>query len=92
MSAQSATAMGITTSARAAVCRALLAWYRRTARDLPWRRTRAPYCIWLSEILLQQTRVETVEPYYGRVMAALPTVGALAAAPRVRDTLGGGSR
>lgn len=84
MSAQSATAMGITTSARAAVRRALLAWYRRTARDLPWRRTRAPYCIWLSEILLQQTRVETVEPYYERFMAALPTVAALAAAPLER--------
>ncbi len=65
----------------AAIRRALLQWYAATARDLPWRRTRDPYCIWLSEIMLQQTRVETVLPYYARFLAAYPTVADLAAAP-----------
>ena len=60
---------------------ALLAWYRRGHRDLPWRRTRDPYAVWLSEIMLQQTRVQTVIPYYERFLAALPTVHALAEAP-----------
>ncbi len=64
--------------------RALLAWYRCSARDLPWRRTRDPYHIWLSEILLQQTRVETVIGYYERFVAAFPNVQALAAAPLER--------
>ena len=63
---------------RSVLRRALLAWYRRTARDLPWRRTRSPYRIWLSEILLQQTRVETVVPYYQRFVQAFPTVSELA--------------
>jgi A/G-specific adenine glycosylase len=61
--------------------KALLAWYRRTKRDLPWRRTRDPYAIWLSEIMLQQTRVETVVPYFTRFLTELPTVHALAEAP-----------
>lgn len=60
--------------------RGLLAWYRANARDLPWRRTRDPYRVWLSEVLLQQTRVETVLEYYERFVAAFPTVEALAAA------------
>ena len=60
---------------------ALLRWYRRDARDLPWRTTQDPYHIWLSEILLQQTRVATARPYYERFVQALPTVQALAAAP-----------
>lgn len=60
--------------------RHLLEWYRREARDLPWRRTRDPYAIWLSEILLQQTRVEQGLPYYERFINAFPTVAALAAA------------
>lgn len=60
---------------------ALLAWYARERRDLPWRRTRDPYCIWISEIMLQQTRVEAVKPYYARFLAACPTVEALAAIP-----------
>jgi A/G-specific adenine glycosylase len=55
-----------------------LAWYRRHRRDLPWRRTRDPYAIWLSETMLQQTRVETVIPYYERFLARFPTVEALA--------------
>src|SRR6202034_2263084 len=60
---------------------ALLAWYAGARRDLPWRRTRDPYAIWLSEVMLQQTRVETVIPYYERFLARWPTVGALAEAP-----------
>ena len=60
--------------------RALLAWYRRNARDLPWRRSGDPYRVWLSEILLQQTRVETALPYYKRLTEAFPTVRDLAAA------------
>ena len=61
--------------------RALRAWYRVARRDLPWRRTRDPYAIWISEVMLQQTRVETVIPYYARFLDALPTVSALAEAP-----------
>jgi A/G-specific adenine glycosylase len=64
-----------------AVRRALLAWFDRHRRDLPWRRNQDPYRIWLSEIMLQQTRVETVLPYYERFLARFPTVDALAAAP-----------
>jgi A/G-specific adenine glycosylase len=60
---------------------ALLAWYERVRRDLPWRRTQDPYAVWLSEIMLQQTRVETVVPYFERFMKELPTVQALAEAP-----------
>ena len=57
---------------------ALLPWYRANARDLPWRRDREPYHVWLSEIMLQQTRVEAVKGYYTRFLEALPTVAALA--------------
>jgi A/G-specific adenine glycosylase len=60
---------------------ALLAWYARERRDLPWRRTADPYAVWVSEIMLQQTRVETVIPHYERFLAAFPTVHALAEAP-----------
>ncbi|WP_438030557.1 A/G-specific adenine glycosylase [Sorangium sp. So ce233] len=59
---------------------ALAAWFDRVARDLPWRRTRDPYAIWLSEVMLQQTRVETVIPYYERFLARYPTIFALASA------------
>lgn len=59
----------------------MLAWYRREARDLPWRRTRDPYRIWVSEIMLQQTRVEAAKPYYERFLERFPTVRALARAP-----------
>ncbi len=59
---------------------ALLGWYREHRRDLPWRRDREPYHVWLSEVMLQQTRVEAVRGYYARFLAALPTVEALAAA------------
>ena len=59
----------------------LLAWYRASGRDLPWRRTTDPYPIWISEIMLQQTRVAAVLGYYARFLTAFPTVEALAAAP-----------
>lgn len=64
----------------AAVRARLLDWYDTNARDLPWRRTGDPYRIWLSETMLQQTRVETVIPYYERWLEHLPTVADLAAA------------
>jgi len=60
---------------------ALLAWYDRHRRLLPWRRDRDPYRVWISEIMLQQTRVETVLPYYERFLDRFPDVHALAAAP-----------
>ena len=56
----------------------LLQWYYREKRDLPWRRTDDPYNIWISEIMLQQTRVDTVIPYYHRFLEAFPTVYDLA--------------
>ena len=59
----------------------LLGWYRENARDLPWRHTDDPYRIWVSEIMLQQTRVAAVLGYYERFLAAFPTVSALAEAP-----------
>jgi len=59
----------------------LLPWFQRNKRDLPWRRDREPYHVWLSEIMLQQTRVEAVKGYYARFLQALPTVDALANAP-----------
>ncbi len=59
---------------------ALLSWYGKVKRDLPWRRTRDPYAIWVSEVMLQQTRVETVIPYYERFLHAFPTLAALAEA------------
>jgi A/G-specific adenine glycosylase len=58
--------------------RALLGWFARHKRDLPWRRTRDPYRIWLSEVMLQQTRVAAVLPYYERFLRRFPTVEALA--------------
>lgn len=60
---------------------ALVAWFCEAQRDLPWRHTADPYRVWVSEIMLQQTRVETVLPYYERFMTHYPTVEALAAAP-----------
>ncbi|MEF3306742.1 A/G-specific adenine glycosylase [Paenibacillus sp. GYB003] len=59
----------------------LLGWYDVHKRDLPWRRSRNPYYIWISEVMLQQTRVETVIPYYHRFVEQFPTVEALADAP-----------
>jgi A/G-specific adenine glycosylase len=60
---------------------ALLAWYDAQARDLPWRRTQDPYAIWISEIMLQQTRVTAVVDRYGEFLRSFPTVGSLASAP-----------
>ena len=56
----------------------LLPWYAENRRQLPWRADREPYHIWLSEIMLQQTRVEAVKGYYARFLTALPTVAELA--------------
>lgn len=58
----------------------LLTWYQAVKRDLPWRETKDPYRIWISEIMLQQTRVESVKGYYERFLHLFPTVSALAAA------------
>ena len=60
---------------------AIVAHYATVKRDLPWRRSRDPYAIWVSEIMLQQTRVQTVIPYWERWMQRFPTVRALAEAP-----------
>jgi A/G-specific adenine glycosylase len=62
------------------VARRLLKWFARNARDLPWRRTRDPYAIWVSEVMLQQTQVKTVIPYWERWMRAFPEVHGLARA------------
>jgi A/G-specific adenine glycosylase len=62
------------------IARRLLRWFTKAQRDLPWRRTRDSYLIWLSEVMLQQTRVETVIPYYERFVDRFPTVDDLAAA------------
>ena len=62
----------------------LLAWYDENKRDLPWRRSKNPYHIWVSEIMLQQTRVDTVIPYYERFLEWFPTVESLANAPEER--------
>ena len=64
----------------AASAHRLIAWYRVHARSLPWRETVDPYAIWVSETMLQQTRVDTVIPYYHEFLAAFPTVRALAMA------------
>ena len=61
-----------------------LAWYRKNRRDLPWRRTRDPYAIWVAETMLQQTQVKTVIPYYRRFLKAFPTIKSLARASRER--------
>ncbi len=58
----------------------LLNWYKKNARDLPWRQNQDPYRVWLSEVMLQQTRVDTVVDYYNRFLDAFPTIDALASA------------
>ncbi|MGO9642109.1 MAG: A/G-specific adenine glycosylase [Candidatus Acidiferrales bacterium] len=73
-------------AALAAFRRKLLAWYRSAKRDLPWRRTRVPYRIWLAEIMLQQTRVAAVIPYYEPFLDRFPTVESLAQAS-IEDVL-----
>ena len=62
----------------------LLPWYAKNARTLPWRRDKAPYHVWVSEIMLQQTRVEAVIGYYARFLEALPDIRALAEAPEAQ--------
>ncbi len=73
---------GKRTSARSAelLSALLVDWYRRHRRDLPWRRTRDPYAVWVSEVMLQQTQVATVLPYFERWMQRFPTLPVLAAA------------
>ena len=62
----------------------LVPWYRQVRRELPWRDRPTPYQVWISEIMLQQTRIEAVIPYYARFLAELPDVAALAAVPEDR--------
>jgi len=62
--------------------RALLAWFRAHRRDLPWRRSRNPYRIWVAEVMLQQTRIAAVLPYYHRFLKRFPSVETLARAPQ----------
>jgi A/G-specific adenine glycosylase len=64
------------------LCQLLLSWYKENHRDLPWRKDRDPYRIWISEVMLQQTTVAAVIPYYERFLKSFPTVKALAKAPR----------
>ncbi len=64
--------------------RALLGWFDRHARPLPWREAPSPYAVWVSEVMLQQTQVAAVIPYYNRFIAEFPTAAALAAAPLER--------
>ncbi|MCA2981278.1 MAG: A/G-specific adenine glycosylase [Myxococcaceae bacterium] len=72
---------------RPALRASLLEWFDRARRDLPWRRTSDPYAIWISEVMLQQTQVDRVVPYFERFLERFPTVTALAAAT-VEDVLG----
>jgi len=63
------------------IIKPLLSWYEENKRDLPWRREPTPYHVWVSEIMLQQTRVEAVKGYYERFLTALPQIEDLAACP-----------
>jgi A/G-specific adenine glycosylase len=65
-------------SKKSRIAESLLDWFSKNARDLPWRKTRDPYAIWISEIMLQQTQVKTVIPFWERWMRELPTVESLA--------------
>src|SRR5712671_4152441 len=69
-----------TASQRQRLRRRLLAWYALHKRDLPWRQSRDPYRVWISEIMLQQTQVATVRDFFERFIRALPDVHSLAAA------------
>lgn len=70
----------LSAEARTGLQKALLDWYRKNRRHLPWRKSRDPYRIWVSEIMLQQTRVDTVIAYYNRFIERFPDIFALAAA------------
>lgn len=72
---------GISPARRAAIQSRLLAWFRANRRALPWRRNRDPYRIWIAEVMLQQTRIAAVVPYYERFLRRFPSVLALARAP-----------
>jgi A/G-specific adenine glycosylase len=72
---------------RGELAQRLLAWFEKNRRDLPWRKTKDPYAIWLSEVMLQQTRVKTVLEYFPRFLRAYPTVERLARAD-LADVLG----
>jgi A/G-specific adenine glycosylase len=74
----------LTTKTRDAIATSLLAWFDAHQREMPWRNTRDPYAIWVSEIMLQQTQVATVIPYYLRFLKAFPTPASLAKAPEQR--------
>ncbi|RME42136.1 MAG: A/G-specific adenine glycosylase, partial [Chloroflexi bacterium] len=63
------------------IVRRLLTWYERHQRDLPWRQSDDPYRIWVAEVMLQQTQVDTVIPYYHRFLERFSSVQALAEAP-----------
>jgi A/G-specific adenine glycosylase len=76
----------LTSSQRSRIQRSTLAWFRAHRRELPWRANRDAYRIWVAEIMLQQTRIAVVGPYYGRFLKAFPSVHALARA-RPRDVL-----
>jgi A/G-specific adenine glycosylase len=73
--------MSITPETARSLRRELVRWFARARRDLPWRRTSDPYAVWISEAMLQQTRVEVVIPYYLRFMKRFPDVAVLANAP-----------
>lgn len=73
-------AISLEDAAIASLRQSLQQWYRQCGRDLPWRRNRDPYAIWVSEIMLQQTQVKTVLPYYERWLNTFPTIESLAAA------------
>src|SRR5207244_10387206 len=81
----------ITAPAAATLQRRLLAWYDAHRRDLPWRRTRDPYPVWLSEVMLQQTQVATARPFFDAFIRRFPTLASLAAArePRVLEAWSG---
>lgn len=68
----------------ARIVRPLLSWYEQNGRELPWRKVHDPYATWVSEIMLQQTRVEAVKPYYDRFMEELPTIADLASIDETR--------
>lgn len=60
----------------------LTSWYEKNKREMPWRKTKDPYCIWVSEVMLQQTQVDTVIPYYNKFIMKFPTIKALAEADK----------
>ena len=75
----------MTAEAKQHFSRELLHWYQRGNRDLPWRKSRDPYRIWVSEIMLQQTRVDTVIPYYERFMSKIPIGSGACGSARARS-------